>query len=182
MRLDCPSNSAHQCFDLFEKDEAQSPGLANVHFIKLELKDNEGHRLSANFYWRGKSLWKYQDLSAMDKVGVSGTVKNTQDGDACRIIVNIRNESKRVALMIRLKLVDVASGMLVAPIMYSDNYFSLPPGESEPITISFSAKKVLGSEVALAVEGWNVTPAELASVRIVHGRLSRPRPEAQSAT
>ena len=180
--VNCPANGAHQCFDLFDKDEAQSPRLSNVHFIKLELKDPEGHRLSANFYWRGKSLWNYQDLSAMGKVRVSGTVKNTQDGDACKIIVNVRNESQRIALMIRLKLVDVTSGMLVAPIRYSDNYFSLRPGESEPIAISFSAKKVLGREVALAVEGWNVTPTELASVRIVRGALSGPRPEAQSAT
>jgi hypothetical protein len=171
--LDVPINCVRRCFNLFESANAQSASLSDVHFIKLELKDRDGHLLSDNFYWRGKSLWKYQDLSSMDKVGVTGTVNSTQDGDACRITVDAHNQSKRLALMTRLKLVDVASGRLVAPIMYSDNYFSLPPGESRVITIRFSAKTVSGSETVLAVEGWNVTPAELTRVRIVHGRLPK---------
>jgi len=169
--LDAPNNSVRRCFNLFEDENGQPASLSDVHFIKLELKDGDGHLLSDNFYWRGKSLWKYQDLSSMDKVGVTGTVKNTQDGDACRITVDVRNDNKGVALMTRLKLADVGSGLLVAPIMYSDNYFSLPPGQSRLVTIHFSAKKVLGHEAALMIEGWNVTPAELARVQIAHGGL-----------
>ena len=169
IHLDVANNCVRRCFNLFEIDDVQSASLSDVHFIKLELKDRDEHLLSDNFYWRGKSLWKYQDLSSMEKVGVTGTVNSTQDGDACRITANVRNENKGVALMTRLKLVDVGSGLLVAPVMYSDNYFSLPPGGSKIITIHFRAKGVSGRETALAVEGWNVTPAELARVRIVHG-------------
>jgi hypothetical protein len=170
--MDCACNSVSTCFNLFENGDAQSASLSSVHFIKLELKDGDGHLLSDNFYWRAKSLWKYEDLAAMEKVALARMVENTQEGDACRITVNARNESKGVALMTRLKLVDLASGLLVAPVMYSDNYFSLPPGESRRITISFSAKKVSGSEVALMMEGWNVTPAELARAHVAHGRAS----------
>jgi hypothetical protein len=170
LALDCPSNSVHQCFNLFEDDDPKSPSLSDVHFIRLELKDAGGHLLSNNFYWRAKEVWKYQDLSAMGKVKVSGTVKKAQDGDTCKLTVNVGNANKAVALMTRLKLEDPASGLLVAPILYSENYFSLTPGESRLITIDFRAQKVLGREVKVMVEGWNVTPTELARVQIEHHR------------
>jgi hypothetical protein len=170
LALDCPSNSVHQCFNLFEDDDPKSPSLSDVHFISLELKDAGGHPLSNNFYWRAKEVWKYQDLSAMGKVKVSGTVKKAQDGDTCKLTVNVGNANKAVALMTRLKLEDPASGLLVAPILYSENYFSLTPGESRLITIDFRAQKVLGREVKVMVEGWNVTPTELARVQIEHHR------------
>jgi hypothetical protein len=170
LALDCPSDSVRPCFNLFEGDDPKSPRLSDIHFIRLELKDAGGHPLSNNFYWRAKEVWKYEGLSAMGKVKVNGTVKSAQDGDACKLTVNVGNANKAVALMTRLKLEDPASGVLVAPIMYSENYFSLTPGESRLITIDFRAQKVLGREVKVMVEGWNVTPMELARVQIEHPR------------
>jgi hypothetical protein len=168
LALDCPGNSVRQCFNLFEGGDPASPSLSAVHFIGLELKDAGGHTVSTNFYWRAKEVWKYEDLSAMSKVDVSATVKSAQDGDACKLTVNVGNANKGVALMTRLKVVDPASGLLVAHIMYSENYFSLIPEESRLITVGFRAHKVLGSEVRVMVEGWNVNPKELARVQIKH--------------
>jgi hypothetical protein len=99
---------------------------------------------------------------------LAGTVENTQRADACRLTVNLRNGNKGVALMTRLKLVDVASCLLVAPVRYSDNYFSLTPGESKQATVEFSTKNVSGDDVSLLVDGWNASPAELARVHIEH--------------
>jgi hypothetical protein len=172
IHLDCPSNSVHSCFDLFEGADPQSASLSDMHFIRLELKDVEGHPLSDNFYWRGKEVWKYQDLSAMGKVKVSGTVRSGQQGEGCKLTVKVGNANKAVALMTRLKVVDTGTGLLVAPIRYSDNYFSLTPGESRLITIEFSRRKVVGKEVQVMIEGWNVTPAELARVGIERPRTS----------
>jgi hypothetical protein len=172
IRLDCPSNSVHPCFNLFEGAEAQTAILSEVHFIRLELKSADGHTLSDNFYWRGKEVWKYQDLSAMGKVKVSGTVRSGQQGEACKLTVKVGNANKAVALLTRLKLVDAGSGLLVAPIRYSDNYFSLTPGESRLITIDFGSGKIVGKEVHVMIEGWNVNPAELARVRIARPRTS----------
>ena len=45
--------------------------------------------------------------------------------------------------MTRLKVVDKTSGLLVAPIMYSDNYFSLTPGEAKRVTIEFQCEERL---------------------------------------
>jgi hypothetical protein len=172
-RLDCPSDNVQQCFNLFEGADPQAASLSDIHFIRLELKDAEGHPLSDNFYWNAKEVWKYEGLSAMNEVQVSGRVKSGQDGEACKLTINVENPSKVVALMTRLKLVDPASGLLVAPILYSENYFSLTPGESRLITIEFRTKKVVGNEVKVMIEGWNVKPAELGRVRTLqYGRDS----------
>jgi hypothetical protein len=170
--LDCPSNSAHHCFNLFEGADAQSPRLSDIHFIRLELKDAGGQPLSDNFYWRAKTLWKYEDLSKMERVKVKGTAKVMNDGDSYLVTVDVRNENQALALMTRLKLVDVATGLLVAPVMYSDNYFSLLPGESRVATLRFRARDVSGNQGVLMVEGWNVTPAELARIPAM-GKLAK---------
>jgi len=117
--LDCPSNSVRKCFDLVEADSERSPaaagkGLTEVYFIKLELKDRAGRLLSDNFYWQSKSPGVYRSLAAMDKVALTGTVSIAAKEDPRKIVVDLRNGTKGVALMTRLKLVDLSSGLLVA--------------------------------------------------------------------
>ncbi len=159
--LDCEANGMHPAFNLFAGADAKSPKLSAVHFIWLELKDAAGKRLSDNFYWNAKEVWKYQDLATMTKVGLSGSAKRTLQGGDSKIIVNVANPNKGVALAIRLKVVDPATGLLVAPVVYSDNYFSLVPGESRQIEMEYPARKVAGREVKVMVEGWNVSAKEL---------------------
>ena len=168
-QADCPANSVQRAFNLSEDGKGQAGnGPADLRFIKLMLKDRSGQTLSDNFYWQSRPEGAYGGLAAMSKVRVSGGVENSQKDGVCRIVVDLRNQDKGVALMARLKVVDENSGLLVAPIMYSDNYFSLTPGETKRVTIEFNAKNVAGSQALLLVEGWNVAPSELARLRIEH--------------
>jgi hypothetical protein len=136
-------------------------GASNVHFIKLELRDRSGHLLSDNFYWRGKSSGNYEDLAKMEPATVTGTAQTRLAPHACTMSVTLRNSGKAVALMTRLKLLDTKSGFLVAPIMYSDNYFSLLPGETKNVTIEYAPESVPVGAARLMVEGWNVAPHNL---------------------
>jgi hypothetical protein len=156
--LDLPANGAHLAFNLFAGEEAKAAALSEVYFIRLELKGADGKLLSDNFYWNAKEVWKYKDLAGMGKVKLSGEVTKVLEGDRCKLTVKVANANKDVAFMIRLKVVDPATGLLVAPIYYSENYFSLTPGETREIAIEYrgaAAGKVM-------VEGWNVAAAELA--------------------
>jgi hypothetical protein len=162
--LDCPANDVHPAFNLFAGDDPKSPKLSDVHFIRLELKDAVGRTLSDNFYWNAKEVWKYQDLSAMGKAELTGTVKKAQEGDTCRLTVGVANANNGVALAVRVKVVDPATGLLVAPVLYSDNYFSLVPGEMREVAVEYRAGKVAGKDVKVMVEGWNVTEKELLTV------------------
>src|ERR1035437_1849451 len=161
VELDCPANNVHPAFNLFAGGDPKSAKLSSVHFIRLELKDAAGMTLSDNFYWNAKEVWKYKDLAKMDKAELSGKVKRVQTGKACKLTVNVANDNKGVALAVRLKVVDPATGLLVAPVIYSGNYFSLVPGESREIAIEYQAKKVAGKDVTVMVEGWNVPSKEL---------------------
>ena len=171
-RLDCPLNSVQQCFNLFDAVESEAAGLSDVHFIKLELKDAKREILSDNFYWRANSVWKYEPLTGMETVNVKGTVK-THCLEGCASIVEVSNPNKAIALMVRLKVVDPATGLLVAPIMYSDNYFSLTPGESRSINFNFKAEKVVGKELTVMIEGWNVRPAEIGRIPSRYGATAQ---------
>ncbi len=92
------------------------------------------------------------------------TVKKSQEGDACKLMVNVANAKKGVTLTIRLKVVDPATGLLMAPIIYSENYFSLIPGEARQIAVEYWASRIAGKDVKAMVEGWNVTEKELLPV------------------
>ena len=113
-----------------------------------------------------RSAGEYESLNNMPRVGLTGTVNLSREGDVRKLAVDLRNGDQGLALATRLKVVDVASGLLVAPILYADNYFALLRGEAKQVTLEFSAKSVSGDEVTVQLEGWNVTPGELARVRV----------------
>jgi hypothetical protein len=159
-KLDCPANSVHDCLSLFVPGEENLDNLSNTHFIKLSLKGGSGDVLSSNFYWRNKTEWKYEELASMKQGQVTAKVGEVKDG---RFKVDLENTTTGIVLMARLKLVDVGTGELVAPVFYSDNYFSLAPHETRRIDISL--KSVQPRRAAkLIVEGWNVAPSELAAI------------------
>ena len=87
--------------------------------------------------------------------GAASQIKDRQ------LTADLKNPTDAVVLMVRLKLVDLATGLLAAPVLYSDNYFSLAPGESRSIGIDLRAIQP-GATLKLMVEGWNIAPAELA--------------------
>jgi hypothetical protein len=156
-RFDCSANSVHDCMTLFVAGEDKVEDLSNVHFIKLALKDSSGAVLSSNFYWHSKTEWKYEELAGMHPGRLNGSVGELKDG---KVTVDLENPTSGVVLMARLKVVDVATGLLVSPVLYSDNYFSLAPRESRHIDIALKGVHT-GRAVKLVVEGWNLAPQDL---------------------
>ena len=154
--LDCPANRTRECMTLFAGQEKLAD-LSKIHFIRLALKDRAGALLSNNFYWRSKTEWEYEDLDTMPKGRVTGTASALKDG---KLTVELRNPTAAVVPMARLKVIDRATGLVAAPLIYSDNYFSLCPQETRRVDIGFEAVHTHGS-FQLIVEGWNLEPAEL---------------------
>lgn len=102
----------------------------------------------------------------MPRFNLPATVTMDRDGDVCTIRVDMQNGDRGVALSTRIKAVDAATGLLLAPVLYSDNYFSLLPGEAKEVTLEFDEKNVEGNEVIVQIEGWNVQAAELKRLRL----------------
>jgi hypothetical protein len=78
-----------------------------------------------------------------------------------KVTIELANQTAGVVLMARLKAVDIATGLLAAPVIYSDNYFSLAPHESRRVDIRFKGAQPHGA-IKLIVEGWNLESLELA--------------------
>lgn len=125
-------------FSIFEIEvygkDRHDPRLTPLHFIKLELKDSRDSVLSENFYWRnGERDLDYTVLNELPAADLSFALLPEEDKGMLTILV--RNEGKSVAFGNRLRLVVSGTEERVLPVLFSDNYFTLMPGEEKTLHI-----------------------------------------------
>jgi mannosylglycoprotein endo-beta-mannosidase len=120
--------------------------ISQVHFIKLKLKDNKGNLVSDAFYWRSKDIYKgawtmtgpavsgFEDINKLAKAKLKvDAVKQIKSGKTY-LNVSVTNPSAGLSFFTQLKLQD-GKGNNFAPTYYSDNFFSLLPGEVKHVNI-----------------------------------------------
>ena len=128
--------------------------LTDVYFVRLELDDAAGRAVSINSYaqpvkqdvmktsshnWSSTPQYEYADLTQLNTlpaVALDVSKSNSVDGDTYYQTVTLENKTGTIAYAINLKAYDDA-GELVAPVIFSDNLFTLFPGESRTITVSY---------------------------------------------
>ena len=121
-----------------------------VYYVRLELADADGNPLSTNFYVQGKEEGNLQALNQLGKASVKATFTGNGPWK-----VTLTNNGKVPALMLRLKLVSKSTGEMVLPVIYSDNYISLLPGETREIRIE-AAPEDLHGKSGLEISGFNL--------------------------
>jgi hypothetical protein len=143
-----------------------------VHFIKLRLFDENGKQVSDNFYWRSKDKYEgkttltgpctsgFQSIKDMPKAKLSYKASFSRDGEKQVVTVTVRNRTGHVAFFNQIQLLD-AAGKPVRPSFYTDNFFSLVPGEQKTVTIETALEDVHGP-LKLKVRGWNTNTFEYA--------------------
>jgi exo-1,4-beta-D-glucosaminidase len=170
--LDLAADSSTKAFDLPKPD-----GLTPTYFLKLELHDAAGKLLSDNFYWLSKKAdvldWgKRQDtvytpqkefgdltgLNSLPNTKLAITKSLQGSGSNSSITVTVENKGDSVAFMVHPRLTRSKGGEDLTPIFWSDNYFSLLPGEKKSVTARFDSAGLQGASPELVVEGWNVEP------------------------
>jgi hypothetical protein len=60
--------------------------------------------------------------------------------------------------MVHPRITRGKAGDGLTPIFWSDNYFSLLPGEKKSVTAKFETSSAEGTAPELVVDGWNVDP------------------------
>jgi hypothetical protein len=136
------------------------PGNAyEVFFLKLLLKDNTGKIIDENLYWLTNKPHSYEKLNELGKITLKTEIIKTDNSHATVSIINPENET---AFFIRLKVTDPKDN-LVLPSYFTDNYFTLLPGETKQVTMDLSSGNVQGSfnDLKLVVEGWNTGPTNV---------------------
>jgi len=152
--------------------------LSAVYFIRLELKDAGNQTKSINWYWLSqkadelnwkKSKWYYTpqsafaDFSALQHmpsttVKVEASVNKSQSGTSQSITIS--NTGKTVAFFIHVRTLKEKNGDDILPVIFSDNYISLAPGESRTIECNYQNKDAGNAKPYILVSGWNVDAAK----------------------
>jgi len=149
---DLAENSYRDIFEL-----PQLPDLPPVYFVRLDLSDATGKRLSDNFYWlpaqKGGSL---QSLHTLPPVRLQATCKIEARGKEKIARVKITNPTRQLAFFVQLALTRGRGGAEILPVLWEDNYFSLLPGESRELTARLASADVGDDQPKLEVGGWNV--------------------------
>jgi exo-1,4-beta-D-glucosaminidase len=163
-------------------------GVERIFFIDLTLKDSAGHIVSRNFYWVPYApttfdWWGtqytytpaelYPDMRALTHlppatVAARAEVVNTPQGR--EIQLRLDNSSAALAFQISAAI-RTSSGGLVAPVLWSDNWIELVPGESRTLTAVLS--KDAPEAPVVRVGGWNVAAQTLTPTAATGGSGSQ---------
>ena len=120
-------------------------------FIDLTLADTAGKVVSRNFYWVPGTLttfdWqktdythtpaaRHEDLTALANLPPAEVIAHAEvekTGLGRELRVEITNPSKALAFQVNAA-VRTESGGLIAPVIWSDNWIELAPGEKRVLT------------------------------------------------
>ncbi len=171
--VNAPADSSQQVITL---PESLFNGMERIFFIDLTLKDSAGRILSRNFYWVPYTPttfdWDgtqytytpamyYPDMTALTHLPPATLTEHADVVDTPRgreIRLHLDNSSSNLAFQIRAA-VRTSSDGLVAPVLWSDNWIELDPGESRTLTALLP--KDAPESPMIHVDGWNVAPQTL---------------------
>lgn len=124
-------------------------------FIVLSLKNNKGEEVSKNIYWTAKGN-DYRALNKMPRATLQTTIISSSiQKNEKSISVKIKNTGNRLAFFTRIQLTQ--NGEELMPGFWSDNYFSLLPGEEETLTVKVPVAEIKNnSPLKIEADGWNV--------------------------
>ena len=121
--------------------------ISPVHFIALELTDARGNVVSRNFYWRSTNRYEGKNTVTGPCTGGFEAIKDLPEAKPTVSVrrlsategqlewqVTVKNNSRRIAFFSQLLLTDT-QGRPVHGTRYSDNFFSMLPGERQVVTI-----------------------------------------------
>ncbi len=146
-------------------------GAERIFFIDLALTNAAGAVVSRNFYWAPYAPttfdWPetnythtppdhYEDLTALThlpQATVTATAELTRASAGRKLILHLKNSSTALGFQVSAA-VRTSDGGLIAPVLWSDNWIELVPGES--VTLTALLPDDAPATPLVHVEGWNV--------------------------
>lgn len=156
--------------------ESLYSGASRVFLIDLTLTDAAGKTVSRNFYWVPGTLtsfdWartdythtpagRHEDLTALTHLppaNVVARVSEEKTKSAHTLRVELQNTSTMLAFQVNAA-VRTPSGGLVAPVLWSDNWIELVPGETRILTAVLPENQT--GKPVVQIEGWNLAAQSL---------------------
>jgi exo-1,4-beta-D-glucosaminidase len=151
--------------------------LKTLYFLDLRLTDKTGKEIDNNFYWLPKKQdvldynlkphgWyfytltsQYADFTALNKlpkVKVRAKITQKTAGENYTVFtVMLKNSSKQIAFFEHAGIVNKSNGQTILPVLWSDNYVSLLPGETRTLTARIHNEYLKNKTPKLVVKGYN---------------------------
>jgi exo-1,4-beta-D-glucosaminidase len=158
----------------------QPHDISPVFFVRCELFDRSGRRVVENVYWQStkpddiggygnreiddnppldpKQVISWADFTALNtmaKVQLQVQGEARRSGEDDHILVTLHNPSTHIAFFEHLEVTKGRDGDGILPILYSDNYVTLFPGETIHISSTYNHALVGTSRPWLKLEGYN---------------------------
>ena len=158
-KLTATANRKTDCFVQVYPDKLPGFGL-----VRLTLTDSKGKEISRNDYWyHGKDRYDLSPISEFSQSGVTidriRTVKN--DNNSVVIKANVTNNTKNIAVSIKMNIREKATDTSMLPVYASDGYFNLLPGETREITFDLPFAGLAPALYKITAEGLNIPRAEM---------------------
>jgi exo-1,4-beta-D-glucosaminidase len=151
------------------------PAAVGAYFVDVRVTAKDRSLLSQNFYWLSGTMddldWakstyyitpvtRYANLRALDSIPPttvrrSLSIERTDVKETAR--VTLTNTGAVPAFFLRLQILAGKGGDEVLPVIWSDNYVSLLPGEKRTFIATYSPTALGGKNAALVVTGSNLT-------------------------
>ena len=148
-------------------------GADRILFLDLTLRDSQNHEVSHNTYWVPTTLTtfdfagsdythtpaeRYEDLSALTKLPAAPLDAKLSASSKQTTSITLHNTSGNVAFQVHVAA-RTASGDLVAPVLWSDNWIEIAPGATTTLTATLP--HAAPADLVFQVDGWNVAPQTL---------------------
>jgi exo-1,4-beta-D-glucosaminidase len=170
--IDLLPDSTIKAFDL-----PKIADLTKTYFLRLQLHNAEGKLLSDNFYWLSTKPdvmdWKnrkdtvytpqaeFGDLTGLNSLPPAKVAVTQSIGVSGRnnwMSVTLENQGDGIAFMVHARITRGKGGEDLTPILWTDNYISLLPGEKRGISGSYDVESLAGKVPELVVDGYNLAP------------------------
>ncbi len=148
--MSCPEDSIIRCFRIESADS-----LSRVCFIRLKL-ERGGEVISENFYWRGLEEGDLKAIRKLPKVKLDSDTKVEQKGNRWYLTTSLKNNTNQPALMVVLRVTGEKSGERILPVIYSDNYISLMPGEQRLVKMELENADTRGEKPVVGFHGFSM--------------------------
>lgn len=165
-------DATQKCFNL-----PGITGLSTTYFLRLELKDAAGKIKDINWYWLStkpdvlnwkRSKWymtpetSYTDFSALQNIGKTAlkvSYQTEKGTDATMHAVTITNTGKTVAFQVHLRALKSKIGDDILPVIFSDNYLELAPGETRVVHCKYENTDSAHALPYFLISAWNIDMA-----------------------
>lgn len=148
--VNCPADQIKYVYKLEPLKEH-----SNTYFIRLKLFNGK-NLLSENFYWRGMREEGNLDIAQLPKITLDVKNKSYLKEGKWFINTELFNNTKTPALMVQLKVLEQKSKKRILPVIFSDNFISLMPGEKKSIQMELSKSDAGGENPIIEIEGVNI--------------------------